>query len=277
MSLRRAKREPLPETSGRSVAVWSAQGSTGRSQVAAALAVELASLGYRTLLVDADVYSPSQLQHFGFGENHIGIASACRLISRDEMTIESLEALLLDYEMPKSKLSILPGLHLVSRWPELGFEPTVELIDFACKHFDWVVLDVSSSLERDLIDQRTLAERNAVTIATLSRVEHIVGLCHADPIGLARYVWAIQEVKQLGHGAKVKTLLNRVPDSGRAGGEAETALHRLAGLQVHGRLPTDEVLFARASELAVPINLVPRNSSVKQALSTFIRSQLLPP
>ncbi len=193
------------------------------------------------------------------------------------MTADSLQALLLDYEMPKSKLSILPGLHLVSRWPELGFEPTIELIDFASKHFDWVVLDLSSSIERELVDQRTLAERNAVTIAALTRVEHIVGLCLADPIGLARYVWAIQEVKLQGHGQKIKTVLNRVPDSGRAVIEAENALHRLAGLQAHARLASDEALFARASELSVPINLVPRNSSVKQAISAFTRAQLLPP
>ena len=258
------------------MAIWSAPGSNGRSQIAAAIAVELASLGYRTLLIDADVYAPAQLQLFGFGENHIGIASACRLISRDELTEDGLRSILLDYEMPKSKLSILPGLHLVSRWPELGFQPTIDLIDFTSRMFDWVVIDVASHLERELIDQRTLAERNAVTIAALTRADHIVGLCPADPIGLARYVWAVQEVKQLGHGAKLKTLLNRAAGSAKAGASAEATLHRLAGLQVHGRLAEDETLFARASELAVPINLVPRNSSVKQALSGFVRSQLLP-
>ena len=74
---------------GRVLALWSAPGSVGRSQVAASIAIELAHLGYRTLLVDADVVAPSQLQLFGFAENHIGIAAACRLAARDELTLSA--------------------------------------------------------------------------------------------------------------------------------------------------------------------------------------------
>ncbi|MEN9713803.1 MAG: hypothetical protein RLZZ164_467 [Actinomycetota bacterium] len=255
--------------------VWSAPGSVGRSQVAAAIATNLAEAGSRTLLIDADVVAPSQLQIFGFAENHVGLASACRLAAREELDSQSLGSVLLDYQMPKHSLQILPGLHLVSRWPELGFKPMRNLIAIARERFETVVIDVAASLERELVDQRTLAERYGVTHAVLSEATHIVGICNDDPISLARYVWAVQELKQLGHGERLLTLVNRSQTPARARGQLEALLSRLAGTQVAGYMSEDGELFTRASELAVPISLAPRNSPTKQALTAFVRSQLL--
>lgn len=265
---------PEPAT-GRVLAVWSAAGSAGRSQVAASIACELTALGSRVLLIDADVVSPSQLQLFGFAENHIGIASACRLAAKQELTIDGLNALLLDYEMPKGTLKLLPGLHLVSRWPELGYEPMLELIAHVKTQFDYLVVDISASLERELIDQRTLAERNAVTLAALQAADQVIGLCLADNIGLSRFVWAVQELKLLGHGPKLLTLVNRLPGGAKVSQAIELTLQRLAAIQVVGCLADDPAVFEAAAELSVPVALAPRNSSFKQGLATFVRSQLL--
>ena len=168
------------------IAVWSAPGSVGRSQLAAAIATNLAEAGSAILLIDADVVAPSQLQIFGFAENHVGLASACRLAARDELDAQSLGSVLLEYQMPKHSLHILPGLHLVSRWPELGFQPMRNLITLARQRFDTVVIDVAPALERELVDQRTLAERFAVTHAVLAEATHIVGICSDDPISVGR-------------------------------------------------------------------------------------------
>lgn len=282
MSLRKTERRRRTETVAQGearnkvIAVWSAAGSVGRSHIAAGVAVELASSGFRTLLIDADVIAPSQVQLFGFSENHIGIASACRLASRGELSTDALSAMLLEYQMPKASIWLLPGLHLVSRWPELGFQPMLELIEFAAAQFDYVVIDTSALLERELVDQRSLAERFAVTHAVLQAANQIVAICPADSIGLSRYVWGVQELKQLGHSAKLLTLVNRLPQaSGKLVESLDAALERLAGLRAFGYLPEDCELFTRANQQTLPINLVPKNSSVKQSLATFIRGRLL--
>lgn len=275
MLWRKDKQTTVEKRDTQVIAVWSAPGSTGRSQVAASIAVELSNAGFKTLLIDADVYSPSQLQIFGFAENHIGIASACRLAGRQQLDSESLAAVLVDFGMPKSSLQLLPGLHLVSRWPELGYEPMLDVIEVAKQTFDFVVIDVAASLERELVDQRTLAERNAVTHACLQAANQIIGLALGESVGLARYTWAIQELKQLGVGEKLVTVINRYSPDSRTGRSLETTLERLAGVKVAGYLADDPEVFARAAEAQVPIALAPRNSSVKQVLATFTRSQLL--
>lgn len=273
---RKTKKTVIASNEIKTITFWSAPGSVGRSQLAAATAVELATIGFRTLLIDADVVSPAQLQIFGFGENHLGIASATRLAARAELTEETLNSLLLEYQMPKQKLHILAGLHLVSRWPELGYQPTLDLINFATQNFDYVVIDTSANIERELVDQRTLAERNAVTHAALTAADSIVAICPSDPIGLSRFVWAVQELKQLGHSNKLTTLINRMPATRTKQNQSlETALDRLAGLKVFAYLPDDPALFDRALDESLPINLVPKNSAVKQVLSAFIRSQFL--
>ncbi len=276
MSLRKTKPTAIAKADTKTICYWSAQGSVGRSHLAAATAVELASLGFRTLLIDLDVVAPVQLQLFGFGENHLGIASATRLAARAELSEEALNSLLLEYQMPKARLWLLPGLHLVSRWPELGYQPTLDLINFATQNFDYVVIDTSANIERELVDQRTLAERNAATIAALNAADSIVAICPNDPIGLSRFVWAVQEIKQLGQSSKLVTVVNRMPATRtKQNASLETALDRLAGLKVFAYLPDDQALFDRALDEALPINLVPKNSAVKQALSTFIRAQFL--
>lgn len=265
-----------PQSLGKVLVVWSAPGSVGRSQIAAAVATNLAELGQRTILIDADVIAPAQLQIFGFAENHVGLASACRLAARNELDALALESACLEYQMSKDKLTLLPGLHLVSRWPELGFEPMQNLIRVAQQTFDFVVVDVAAPLERELVDQRTLAERYAVTHAALNLANQIIGICNDDPISVARYVWAVQELKQLGASERLITAINRSRASGqKARGQIEATLHRLAGIRVSAYLADDPELFSRAAEAGVPISLAPRNSPTKQALNTFVRSQLL--
>ena len=263
------------EQTGQVVAVWSAPGSVGRSQIAAAISTTIVETGLSTLLIDADVVAPSQLQIFGFAENHVGLASACRLAAREGLDEQSLRAVTLEYQLAKHTLQILPGLHLVSRWPELGFQPMRNLIGLARNSFEAVVIDMSASLERELIDQRTFAERFAVNHAVLAEATHIVGICLDDPISVARYAWAIQELNQLGHGERLITLINRSRSSAKNRGVLETVLSRQAGVAVSAYLSDDAELFSRASDLALPFSLTPRNSPTKQALASFVRSRIL--
>ncbi|MDR2841389.1 MAG: Mrp/NBP35 family ATP-binding protein [Paludibacter sp.] len=52
------------------IAVFSGKGGVGKSTVAANLAISLAALGYKTGLLDADIYGPSQPKMFGVENEH---------------------------------------------------------------------------------------------------------------------------------------------------------------------------------------------------------------
>ena len=138
-----------------------------------------------------------------------------------------------------------------------------------------MVVDASWSIERELIDQQTFAERNAVTHACLAEADQVIGICMADNIGIARYTWAIQELKQLGHAERLMTLVTKAPATQRSIAAIEQTLQRLAGISVHAYLADDPTVFAKAAEVNLPIALAPRNSSVKQAIGTFVKGQLL--
>ncbi|MEY4492289.1 MAG: hypothetical protein RL085_700, partial [Actinomycetota bacterium] len=154
--------------SGQVIAVWSATGSVGRTSVAASLACELSKFGKSVLAIDADVYAPSLAQHFGFDQHYSGISAAIRLIDQERLTDEAFDQLLLEYQLGKHELKILAGLTMANRWPEIGFEKIRQLLDYAITRFDFVVVDVASSIETGVVDARLLSERNSTTIGALS-------------------------------------------------------------------------------------------------------------
>ena len=176
--------------SGQVIAAWSAAGSVGRTSIAASLACELAKFGKSVLVIDADVYAPSLAQHFGFDQHYSGISAAIRLIDQERLTDEAFDQLLLEYEIAKHELKILAGLTMTNRWPEIGFEKIRQLLDYASTRFDFVFVDVASTIETGVVDARLLSERNSTTIGALSCANKIVAITTSDSIGLNRFVWA---------------------------------------------------------------------------------------
>jgi MinD-like ATPase involved in chromosome partitioning or flagellar assembly len=262
--------------SGQVIAVWSATGSVGRTSVAASLACELSKFGKSVLAIDADVYAPSLAQHFGFDQHYSGISAAIRLIDQERLTDEAFDQLLLEYQLGKHELKILAGLTMANRWPEIGFEKIRQLLDYAITRFDFVVVDVASSIETGVVDARLLSERNSTTIGALSCATKIVAITTADPIGLNRFVWAMHSLRELKLDQNVLTLVNRFAQSGRRQtSEVAGSLRQFAEVEIAGFVEEDAALFGRALTEGVPAIMVGRNSSAKQALSQFALGRLL--
>jgi MinD-like ATPase involved in chromosome partitioning or flagellar assembly len=267
-----------PQNLGQVVTVWSAAGSPGRSCLVAAFACELAKTGKRILVIDADVHAPSLIQVFGFDQNYSGLSAAIRMQLQGTLDSEAFEQLLLDFEMPRHRLKLLAGLTMVNRWPEIGFENLRDLLNFARGLFDFVLVDVGSSLETSLVDSRMMSERNSATLAALSVADHVVAVTTADVIGLNRFIWASGQLRELKLEGKLHIIVNRLNQDvlgKKASGEVAQTIRQFVEHEVAIFIEEDAGLFARALRDGVPINLVGKNSSVKQAVAQFVLSNLL--
>lgn len=263
---------------GQIVAVWSAAGSAGRSSLAAAFACELAKANRSVLVIDADVHAPSLIQLFGFDQNYSGISAAIRMLGQGTLDRAALEELLLEFEMPKHRLKLLAGLTMVNRWPEIGFENMRQLLWLARGLFDFVLVDVASSLETSLVDARMLSERNSATLAALSAADHLVAVTTADVVGLNRFVWASGQLRDLKLAATLHVVVNRLNQDAlgkKAAAEVAQTIRQFAEHEVAAFIEEDARLFARALRDGVPISLVGKNSSAKQAVQQFVLSRLL--
>lgn len=263
---------------GQIVVVWSAAGAPGRSSLAAAFACELAKTNKSILVIDADVHAPSLIQLFGFDQNYSGLSAAIRMLGQGTLDRDSFEQLLLEFEMPKKRIKLLAGLTMVNRWPEIGFENLRELLTFSRGLFDFVVVDVGSSLETSLVDSRMMSERNSATLAALSIADQVVSITTADAVGLNRFIWASGQLRELKLDAKMHLVVNRLNQDilGRkASAEVAQTIRQFAEVEVSVFIEEDVGLFARALREGVPINLVGRNSGAKQSVAKFVLSNLL--
>ena len=256
---------------------WSAGGAPGRTALAASFACELAKIGKSVLVIDADTYAPSMIQHFGFDQNYSGLSATMRAIDQGRLD-EVLERLLLQFDLQRNSVSLLAGLTMVNRWPEVGFERIRELINFAKTKFDFVIVDVASNLETKIVDAALLSERNSATIGALSAADKIIALTAADVVGLNRFIWAIQELRELKLPAEIKVLVNRLNQGAlgkKASAEIASSIRTLAEIQVDGFIEEDTQAFARALAEGVPVAMLGRSSPAKQAIASLAASWLL--
>ena len=278
LAIGEAKQADVPVRAGQIVVAWSAAGSVGRSSLTAAFACELAKTKQRVLVVDGDVHAPSLIQLFAFDQNYSGLGAAIRMIGQETLDLPAFEKLLLDYEMPNHRIKLLAGLTMVNRWPEIGFENMRELLAFAREHFDFVLVDVSHSLETSLVDSRLLSERNSATLAALSVADDVVAITTGDVVGLNRFIWAIDQLRALKLDAKLHVLVNRLNQDTlgkRAAAEVAETIRKFTQLEVCAFIEEDAALFARGLRDGLPVSLVGKNSSAKQAVAQFVLARLL--
>lgn len=261
----------------RVIAVWSPAGAPGRTTIAASIAAELAKLGNSTLVVDADCYSPSIEFQFGIEQSHAGIAAIARAARQDRLDIESFKQMAVDFVFGKIQLKLITGLSMPDRWQEVGSDGINAIVDFAQQNFDCVVIDLASPLEASVIHERSLVQRNSMTISALRLATHIVAVCGADANGVHRFVWDYQQLKSLELPGELKVLVNglRTATLGRsAAKQIGDTVHRLSGCQVDQFIDFDQAAADRAKLDGVPLVLAGRNSSARAGLSNFVLTKL---
>ncbi len=198
---------PGPGRAGQVVVVWGPTGAPGRTTVATALATESARRRQDTLLVDADPYGGAVAQHLGILDEVSGLLAAARLANAGALDGGSLASVARRVE---GGLRVLTGLPRPDRWPEVRPAAVAALLDHAGRVADRVVVDVGFSLEDPALDPFSAApRRNETTLCALERADDVVVVGSADPVGLARLVRGVVELREVAAAAAVHVVVNR--------------------------------------------------------------------
>ena len=241
--------EPARSRPGKVVAVWGPTGAPGRTTTATTLADELARLGQRSLLVDADVYGGVAASTFGLLDESPGLVAACRQAQSRRLDVEGLAALCWQVS---ADLRVLTGISRADRWPELRSTALRTVLTVARALADYTVVDVGFALETDEeLSLDTLApRRNGATLAVLEESDLILAVGSADPIGIQRLVRGLGELRAAASGTPVWVVLNRVRRSavpGKPETELNAALHRFVGQSCAALLPYDLLSLDQAA------------------------------
>jgi len=259
----------------RVVTVWGAAGAPGRTTIAIELSAALAGEEARDGLVDADTHAPSIAMALGIAEEGPGFAAACRQAERGQLDEGELARICVPVRVGGDRIDVLPGINRPSRWPELGARRVEDALAVCRRWADHVVVDVSSSLERDeeivsdLIDG---PRRNAATLAAVQAADQIVAVVAADPLGVARFLRAHAELRAAIGTTPVVVVANRL----RAGalgldarGQIRRTLERFAGVQDVWFVPQDPRSADAALLAAQPIAAASPRSPLTLAVRRF--------
>jgi MinD-like ATPase involved in chromosome partitioning or flagellar assembly len=257
--------------------VWSPHGSPGRTTIAACVATELAKQGSRTLIIDADSYAPSIEFQFGIAQSHAGIASIARAAIQERLTEELFNKYSVEFSHGKVELNIITGLSMPDRWQEVGFDGISSIIEYAEQHFDCIVIDIAPAIELQVIHEKSLVQRNSMSIAALKAATHIVAVCGTEASDVHRFVWDYQQLKSLELPGELHLLVNQIRTAtmGRsAAKQIADTIERLSGCQVAEFIDFDQSAADRAKQDVVPITLAGRNSSARAQLNKFVLTKL---
>jgi MinD-like ATPase involved in chromosome partitioning or flagellar assembly len=264
---------------GRIIAVWGPAGAPGRSTVAAAIAAELAARGRRVALLDADSYGGAIAPALGLLDESPGFAAACRLAGVDGLTLDELERVAQRAGTPPVR--VLTGIARGRRWPELTAERVSAVIAACATWVDEVVIDVGFNLETDeeIMSDLFAPRRNAATLAALQSADRIIAVAAAEPVGLARFLRAHEDLVETASDTPISVVLNRVRGSAvgpSPAAQSAAALARFGGVEPVGFLPFDLAALDAAVLAGRGVREVAPRSAFARATAALVASILLP-
>ena len=257
---------------------WSAPGSPGRTTLALAVSTELADGGKNVFLIDADTYAPSIDVLLGLNDHPAGLAAACRLVSQERFDLEQLRRLSVSFDIGGKALTIMTGLSSASRWPEVTPEKLSEIVEVASQEFDFIVLDVASSIEPQIKSVNAASDRNSISRWAVSNANQVIVVAGADPVGIARHLDYMCSISELQPKGEVMTLVNRLRTSVLGLSAKQQITQTLAGLgqlQVAGFVPDDPAAADAALKASLPIALSKRSSQARMAVTLFTKTRIL--
>lgn len=248
-------------SSGRNVVVWGPVGSSGVSTVALALAGCATQAGFSTLVVDAHVYGGAQAGLLNLFDEAPGIAAACRLAARDELTPNELRRVVAPVTQGRDTLTVLTGIPEAQRWTELGPDSVRTVLSMARASWDVSVIDVAFCLEEDeeISSDLFAPRRNGATLASLAAADVVVGVAGCDSLSLSRYILAMPRLREIIGNTPVVTVVNRLrPSAAGLAPEASVreTLERFAGIGDALCVPDDADLLDRALVTGMPATWV---------------------
>ncbi|PFG30864.1 AAA family ATPase [Paramicrobacterium agarici] len=259
--------------------VWGPAGAPGRTTLAISLSVELAALGARVCLIDADTWGASVAQMLGMLDESPGFAAACRLAGHGALTHDELDRISERYPVADGSLVVLTGLTRASRWPELTTSRVTDTVETCRQWVDHVVIDTGFSLESDeeISSDLFAPRRNAATLAALRASDRVMAVGRADPVGISRYLRQHAELLEVVAGIPVHTVMNRVrsgPIGVAPAGQIASTLQRFGGIEKPTMIANDD----RAADAALlegrSLREVAPRSPAGAAIASLARSMM---
>ncbi|MDF8262895.1 AAA family ATPase [Luteipulveratus flavus] len=263
--------EPDEESSvpHRVIAVWGPTGAPGRTTVAVNLAAEIARLGRRVVLVDADTYGASVAQHLALLDEAPGVAAAARLADAGSLDRPRLAATAPEVS---PGLRVLTGLPRADRWTELREDAFVEVLQQCRTLAQVTVVDVGFCLEEDeeLSYDTRAPRRNATTTAALREADDVLAVGAADPVGLQRLVRGLDDLRAFTSAPRVVVTKVR---AAAVGGAPERrileALDRFAGVSTPVLVPDDRAALDAAMLAGRTLAETAAGSPARRALAAL--------
>ena len=176
---------------GRLIAVWGPAGAPGRTTTAMLLAQSLSAQG-RTVIIDADTAAPSVALKLGLAEDLSGLIVACRHAEAGSLSSRTLAS---SMSVVSENYSALTGLAHPRRWPELRPAALVRVIDQVRADFAYCVVDVGAAFS---VADAAAPSPPAAADAALSAADVIVAVCHANPLGVTRFIGGLTDLAEFG-------------------------------------------------------------------------------
>lgn len=263
--------EPTPtmrNQTGRIIGVWGTQGS-GKSVIAINLAMELALEGRKVLLVDLDTKSPALGTYLGSNHSKPLFSQVLRLSELGRLNSENLLERCNKLEADAASIWFLPGMVSPSRWVEVTAKRLRGFLEIAKQEFDYVVCDLAADIEPGLVRSDSSCFRNEATGLVIELADLQLTVFQADPVGINRLLWQLQEVDHSG-----VLIANQLRNSvaGRNGkSQIGAVLEKYAQVKVDFWLPHDASGMDSAMLRGQPLWLASRSSKVRSGLAKLVK------
>lgn len=251
----------------KSVVCWGSAGS-GKTSLAVNLSFELASLGHRVCLIDADTYHPSAAALLALTSPGGALSAALRLARQQRLTHEEFVRLSRKIDFAGGSLWVISGINSLARWSEVDEVSLVALTTELGKKFDILLFDVATHTQSGLIDALSGKERNQATNHLLSSADVALASFLADPVGVNRFLFDLRSA-----GREVLAIANRVRPGviGRNPvGQLRSILERTASLKLFSEIWEDEG-FDVLLQSTRPLMLQGKSSKAQLAIRNLAR------
>lgn len=240
---------------GRLIAVWGPSGAPGRTTTATLLA-QVLSIRERTALIDADTAAPSVALTLGLADDISGLILACRHAEAGTLSARTLASSMCAVS---ERLHALTGLPHPHRWAELRPVALSRVFEQIKADFPYAVVDIGAFIGFD--GTPAVFPSSAADVA-LTTADSLVVVCHANPLGVARFLSALPQLAECGvpmtgvltGGAEREQTIALIDEFARRAGvtipmvDLAVDPHSLARTLRTGRLPGSGRLRRRTSQ-----------------------------
>lgn len=251
-------------TGGMSIAVWGTPGS-GKTAFALNLGMELALLGHRVLLADLDTKAPSLSAFLANPAKQSTLTTALRMAIQDRLDSNQLIEITEPLEVDGTNFRFLPGLRNPNRWIEVNAQKLAKILEVANLTFDFTIFDLSSDLESGLVRADADSARNIATEYLSRNCSKTLVLFQADPIGVNRLIWSLQEFAGnpllIANGYRSSVLGKNYRQ------QISEVLERFGQVKVDFWIPWDQQAFDSGMLRGQPLWLASRSSKAREVIA----------